>query len=238
MAVINDPTTAANIGRVGMASGMVWTPQHNAPGPIPVGSGGAFRISIPSPAISAGLGGNQEVIQFRYVTGASRVCLVHGVSISAQVITLPAVSTTAIQGPLALVLRVARNWTVAGSAGTRMTMTGNNQKLRTGHATSEVNDIGVCAAGAGLTVGTKTLDSQDIGGVQLIPPGVLTAVGAALGSLCPKTNLLGEHFAGLAFPLVLGNQEGFVVRTGAGTMPLTMTWAFTCDIAWSEVDGF
>jgi hypothetical protein len=136
---------------------------------------------------------------------------------------------------LSLRAMIARSWTVAGSGGTRATMTGNNQKLRTSFATSEVNDIGISTT-SNLSLGTKSLDAQDIVGVNYSAlTGAITV--ATQGTLVPKTNLLGEFVGGLAFPVVLANQEGFVIRTGAAN-PAGMTWHFTVDVAWSEVDTF
>lgn len=230
MAVINDPNTAANIQRVGMGSSYAWMPANVVSGPLPVGSGGAYRLSMVSGTIGAALAANSELFQFRYVTAASRVCLVHGISVSAAM----NVAATAA-ALLSLRATVARAWTAAGSGGTRATMTTNNAKLRTSFATSEVNDIGMSTTAA-LTAGTKTLDAQDIGGVSYSAlTGAITV--ATQGNLCPKTNLLGEFVGGMVWPLTLANQEGFVVRSGI-IGPATMTWALTVDVAWSEVDGF
>lgn len=239
MAVINDPNTAANIMRVGMGATPGWMPGHMTNGPLPVGNGGAYRLSLASGTMAAGLAANAEIFQFRFVTAASRVALVHGISVSAAMLTLPALSTTVMPGPFTLHVAIARGWTVAGSGGARATLTTNNAKLRTsGFATSEVNDAGISTTAA-LTAGTKTLDTANIGGVTGSGPGVLTAVGVVgPGVFIPKTNLLGEFSAGMAYPAIFANQEGFVIRNGAVAFPATMTWQFTVDVAWSEVDGF
>ena len=230
MAVINDPTTASQIQRVGMASGMVWTPSQVASGPLTVGAGGGYRIAMTSGVIPAALTANSELFQFRYVTAASRVCLVHGITVSAGANV--AASAAALQ---ALRATVARGWTVAGSLGTRANLTGNNQKLRTGFTTSEVNDIGM-ATTAALAIGTKALDAQDIGGVSYgIGTGAITTSNNL--NFLPPVNLLGEFGGGLGYPLVLGNQEGFVIRTGL-IGPAGMTWQLNVSVAWSEVDGF
>lgn len=231
MAVINDPDIAANVARVGMGTGMVWTPQHLAAGPLPVGNGGGYRLSMQSGTMAVSLGANSEIFQFRYVTAASRVCLVHGISISAG----PNVAaSTAVLA--AFRATIARGWTVAGTGGTRATLTGNNQKLRTTHTTSEVNDAGISTTGA-LTAGTKTLDSHDIGCVSFaIGTGAITVAPALVW--VPKTNLMGDFIGSLAWPITLANQEGFVIRTGANAFPAGATWTFGVDVAWSEVDGF
>lgn len=238
MAVINDPTLATNITRVGMGTGMVWTPGHTASGPLPIGTGGAYRLALQSGVMAASLAANAEIFQFRYNTGLSHVCLVHGISISASVLTLPAISTTVLTGPYQIVGTIARAWSVVGSGGTRGVLTTNNSKLRTTHATSEVNDTGISSTGA-LTAGTKTLDTSNFGSVTGSAGGVLTAVGVVgPAMLIPKVNLLGEFTGGLAFPLVFASQEGFVLRNGTSAFPATMTWSFTVEVIWSEVDGF
>lgn len=230
MATINDPNIAAQVGRVGMGAGMVWTPVHGTPGPLPVGQGMAGRLSMTSGVIPAALAANSELFQFRYVTAASRVCLVHGISVSAGANV--AATAAALQ---ALRATIARAWTAAGSGGTRAVLTGNNQKLRTSHATSEVNDAGI-ATTAALTAGTKVLDAQDIGAVSY---GVGTgAITTAVGlPLFPKTNLMGEFSGSMAWPIILANQEGFVIRSGL-IGPATMTWQLAVDVIWSEVDAF
>lgn len=232
MAVIEGGTSGALQG-VGNQS---FSGAHVVPGPFPVGSGGGYRLGMQATTMAASLAANAEIFQFRYVTGASRVAIVHGVTISAAVLTLPAISTTVIVGPLHLCLTAARAWTAAGSGGTRATLTGNNAKLRTSFATSEVNDAGISTTAA-LTAGTKTLDTANLSTVTVSPPGVLTAVGAmSPGQLVPLTDLLGRYDG--ANTLVLANQEGFVIRNGAGAFPGTMTWTFTVTVAWSEVDSF
>lgn len=227
MAVINDPTVAANIARVGSVT---YTPQHHVAGPFPVGAGGAYRLSQSSGVIGATLAANSELFQFRYVTAANRVCLVHGINVSA---CMNVAATAAAL--LSLRATIARAWTVAGSNGTRAVLTGNNQKLATSHNTSEVNDAGIAGAGA-LTAGTKTLDQQDIGTVFYDAlTGAITTLPSS--QLVPSTNLFGDFAAGMAYPLILVNQEGFVVRSGP-IGPATMTWGLTVNVAWSEVDAF
>lgn len=231
MAVINDPTIAANIARVGMGSGVAWMPQHIVSGPLPVGTGGAYRLSMQSGVMAVSLGANSEIFQFRYVTAASRVCLVHGIAISAGPNVAAGAAVLA-----AIRATIARAWTVAGSGGTRAGLTANQAKLRTSFATSEVNDAGISTTGA-LTAGTKTLDTQDIGCVSWgIGTGAITTdVGL---QWFPKTNLMGDFVGGMAWPIVFANQEGFVIKTGVNAFPAGATWTFGVDVAWSEVEAF
>jgi hypothetical protein len=228
MAVINDPNTAGNIAAVGNKA---YSPLHTLGGPFPVGAGGAYRASAFSGTMAAALGANSELFQFRYVTAANRVCLVHGVAISAS--QLVAASAAGLAG---FCLIVARSWTVAGSGGTRLTLTGNNQKMRTNQATSEVNDAGISTT-TGLTAGTKTFDAAFLGSVSFsFLTGAITTIPAQ--QLVPKTNLLGDFVGALQYPLTLANQEGIVVRSNPNAFPAGATWQFSVDIAWSEVDQF
>jgi len=232
MGTINDPNVGDAVG-VGMGTTTVWSPMHVAVGPLAVGAGGAYRLSMLSGIIPASVGLDSELFQFRYVTAASRVCLVHGVSVAAAFITAPAVSTTTVQ--LDLGMRIARSWSADGSGGTAATLSGDNQQLRTAHTASEVTSARM-ATTAALGAGTKTEDTNDIG---LAVGGVYFDLAAADISnvLVPKTQLLGDFEAGMAFPVVLADQEGFVIRT-ASTPPATMTWELAVDVIWSEVDSF
>ena len=113
-------------------------------------------------------------------------------------------------------------------------MTGNNQKLRTSMGTSLVNDIGISTTGA-LTAGTKTLDTQDLGGVQFgIGTGAITT--ALNLNIIPLTEILNID-ASNDHPLVLAQNEGFVIRSGV-IFPATMTWAFTVNVSWAEVAAY
>lgn len=229
MATVNDPALPANIARIGMGAGQVWQPQQVTPGPLPVGTGGGFRISMTSGTIPAALAANSELFQFRYVTGAARVAVIHGIAVSAAMNV--AATAAALQ---ALRATIARAWTVAGSGGTAAAMTGNIQKLDTQFATTEA-EIRM-ATTAALGAGTKTLDTQDIGGVSYSAlTGAITI--ATQGVLVPKTNLLGDFAGSLAFPLILRNQEGFVIRSGL-VGPAAMTWQLVVDVAWSEVQSW
>lgn len=232
MAVINDPNDSTKIVRVGA---FAYTPAHVAPGPFPIGAGGAYKVSAVSGTMAAALAANSEIVQFRYVTAASRVCTVHSVMLSATILTLPGLSTTVASGPYQFRATMARAWTAAGSGGTRFVLTGNQAKLRTSFATSEVNDAGIATTGA-LTVGTKTLDTQDIGSITSSFM-LATAAGAGDTTIVDKAPLFGWGASNMPWPITLANQEGFVVRIGAA-FPATMTWNFAIDILWSELDAF
>lgn len=225
MAIIEGGTTGS-LQEVGAASSL---PAHVTCHHHPYGSGGVYRMGMSSGTIGAALAANSEVFQFRYVTSASRICLVHRVTASASAI----LAATAAQAT-ALRMTVARSWSAAGSGGTRATLTGNNCKERTSMATSEVSDAGISSTAA-LTAGTKTLDTTDLAAVMMgIGTGALTV--AINTILLPYTQLFGAQ-DGAGHPLVLANQEGFVLRTGL-IWPATMTWSLSVNVVWSEVPAY
>ena len=226
MAVIECGVSGALAG-VGAES---MSPMHTLRAPIPVGSGGAYRAGLTSGTMAASLAANAEIFQFRYVTAASRLGLVYKVSISAAA----NVAATAA-ALLSFKMAAARGWTGAGSAGTRVTFTGNNNKLRTSLATSEVNDVGISTT-TGLGAGTKTIDAQDLGGVGFAVSTAAITTQVDL-NLVPKTALLDADGEG-QYPLVCANQEGFIIRNGANAWPAGMTWHFSVEVLWLEVPAF
>ena len=226
MAVIEGGVSAALVG-VGAEAA---SPLHTVRMPISYGSGGWYRMGMTSGTMAAALGANSEIFQFRYVTAASRIALVYKVSISAG---LNVAATAA--GLIAFRMTAARAWTAAGSGGTRATLTGDNVNLRTSMATSEVNDAGISSTAA-LTAGTKTLDTTDMGAISTgIGTGAIT-VSAGL-PIIANTALFDADGEG-QHPLVLANQEGFVIRVGANAFPASMTWSFSVNVLWGEVPAF
>ena len=199
--------------------------------PIDYGSGGIYRVSATSGTIGASLSAASEVFQFRYVSAASRVAVVYAVSGFHSIIV--AVPGAAVASMYELV--VARAWTSAGTGGTRLTMTGNNAKMRTSMATSEVNDIGIPTTAA-LSAGTKTLDTQGIGGMSAAM-GTVGLTSMITTTLHPKTYFLRGDEGGLCCPLVLANQEGFIIRNIAAQSS-TATYNVQFEVLWAEVPTF
>lgn len=226
MAIIEGGVSGSLVG-VGAEAA---APLHTVRLPVSYGAGGFYRIGATSGTMAAGLAANAEIFQFRYVTAASRLALVYKVSIGAAA-NLAATAA----GLVTFRLTAARSWTAAGTGGTRLVLTGNNTKLRSAVATSEVNDAGI-ATTAALTAGTKTLDTTDVGAISIgIGTGAITT--AANLNLLPQSSLFDADGEG-QHPLVLANQEGFIIRNGAAAWPATMTWGFSVNILWAEVPAF
>jgi hypothetical protein len=192
--------------------------------------GNYYRYSGFTGTIGAALAANSELFQFRWLSSTKTYALIHSVKLDGAGIV--AVATAA--GPIGWCVMPARSWTVAGSGGTRIATSGDNLQTETALPAPQVSDIGIATTGA-LTVGTKTLDANCAG--QYIT-GVLTgaATVAQVSPLADAEYLFNASAEGY-MPLVLGNQEGFVIRTThAGPAALTYTIGFT--VVWSEVTAF
>lgn len=223
MATINDPNVAANIAGVGEVAAL---PLHSARFPL---GGNWYRYAGFTGTIGAALAAGSELLQFRFLSGPKAFALIYKVAVSAGIVAV----ASAI-GPIGFEIVPARAWTAAGSGGTRIAISGDNLQTETALSTPQVNDIGIATVGA-LTVGTKTLDANAQGNVIA---GVLTGAATVqqVAPLLDKTVLLDSDGEGQQ-PLVLANQEGFVVRTThVGPAALTYVAGFT--VVWVEVAAF
>lgn len=107
-------------------------------------------------------------------------------------------------------------------------------QMETSVGNSQVNDIGISTTGV-LTLGTKTIDANAIG--QAIGGTLTGAVttSQSQGSPVIPQALLDASSGGM--PLVIANQEGFVIHTThVGPAALTYTAGFTVD--WIEVSNY
>jgi len=125
---------------------------------------------------------------------------------------------------------VARAFSAVDSGGTAITMTTNNMKKRTSHATSLVNDIRIASV-AQLTAGTRTLDAQALAAFRYWE----LATGAAVQH--GRAGMTFDARNPGTYPLVLsntGNGEGFIVHnTVAYTTSGTQRWVVT--VEWDEI---
>jgi hypothetical protein len=188
--------------------------------PVDYGSLGAYSACHLSGTMAAGLAANSEIFQFRW-TDATRFALITQVMLCGM-----AGSATAFAAGFAKIdCLVARGWTADGSGGTAMTLTGNNQKLRTPMGTTLVGAIRGSSTAA-LTAGTKTLDSQPIG---LMTWSIGTAANVIYVGQVQLFDGASSH------PIVLAQNEGIVCRA---TVPATGTWQFGLAVQWVEVTSY
>lgn len=199
--------------------------------PINYGTLGFYKLGMRSGTMAAALAANAELFQFRWAD-VSNLAVVYYVSISAGA----NVAATAA-ALLTINMACARAWTGAGTGGTRAVLTGNIAKLRTSMGSSLVNDAGISTT-AGLTAGTKTIDHATSNMSEV-------AFGIGTGALTTALNLTflpwtpifdsdgrGQH------PLVLAQNEGFILRNGTVAFPAALTWVFAVHCTWGEVATF
>lgn len=192
-----------------------------------IGSLGVYQVTVPSGAIAATLAAGSTLFSFRW-TDATRLALI-------KVITVSAVVTSAITTavPFDLEAVVARSFTASDSGGTAISLSGNNNKLRTSFGTSLVGDARV-AATAALTTGTRTLDAQAIGRVQGFTG---TALGTQVfGTVNGANNLVDRSEPG-RYPLTLAQNEGIIIRNPLAG-PATGTITLLISIEWQEVAAY
>jgi len=191
--------------------------------------GPSYRFAGFTGTIAAATSANSEVLQFRFSSGTKSFALVERIDFSGMGIV--AVATAA--GPLGFQIYVARAWTGIGSGGTRIIPAADNLQLETISPNSQVNDIGIATTGA-LTGGTKTLDGNAIGqAIGGIGTGAVTTYGQT-SVVLPQTMF---NFADSGMPLVLANNEGFVIRT-THNGPAGLTYAAGFMVQWREVTAF
>jgi hypothetical protein len=187
--------------------------------PVEFGALGIYSAVHSSGTMAAGIAASAEVLQARW-TDATRLALIQEVAI-----TVASGSTGFTAGIGAFSVTVARAWSADGSGGTALTLTTNNQKLRTSMGTTLFGAIRGSSTAA-LTVGTKTLDAQAVGGIIIgIPATTFTTLtGSVLFGVDAQ-----DH------PIVLATNEGIAVRA---TVPATGTWQFGVRMKWAEVTSY
>ena len=190
---------------------------------------GHYRFAGVTGAIAAGAAANAEVFQMRW-TDATNVCIVKKVRVTGMRAT-----TAFAVGTIDIKATIARSFSVSGTGGTPLTLTGDNQAMRTSMGTSLMGDMRI-ATTAALGAGTKTLDTQDIGFIATHSSAGPFAATPIVGQTYLPTDVLylcdqasGEH------PVTLVQNEGLVVRA---TVPATGVWNIAVEVVWEELTAF
>lgn len=184
------------------------------------GTTGHYAVAAATATVAAGQGANSEILQFRW-TDTSKLALIQEVRIDA----FNSLVTGFAAGIGQFDLTAARSWTAAGTGGGALTLTGDNNKLKTGMATTAVGEIRV-ATTAALGAGTKTLDGNRISYTRLNISTTASNVFISTPVYLLQTNLKKGDC-----PLILAANEGFVVRA---TVPATGTWDIYLGVRWVE----
>jgi hypothetical protein len=201
------------------------------PRPTDYATFGHYKAAVVTGAMAAALAADSEILQFRW-TDATRLAVITKITLDGMFAT-----TAFAAGQIRIYATIARAFTGAGSGGNVLTITGNNQKMRTSMGTTLLGELR-SASTAALGAGTKSLDSGSVGQVNTHSAqfGIATPVIGAVGPACgPNVDLFipdsgaGEH------PLVLAQNEGMVIRA---TVPATGVWTLGMTIRWAEVAAF
>lgn len=210
-----------NGGTIGEVDGTSFRALRTTKRPMDYGALGSYAVSGRTGVMAAGLAANSEIFNLRW-TDATRLCVITSVHCSGGggIVAFAA-------GVTIMELLVARSWTANGTGQTALSLTTNNNKLRSSMGTSLVTDLRVSSTGA-IAAGAKTLDAQPIGSI-------VSSVPATAGSpLWPAAHLY-EINENDGHPIILAANEGIIVRA---TVPATGTWTTAIDVTWMEMAAY
>lgn len=200
---------------------------------------GHYQLAMNSGTLAATLAAAAPVFVFRWLpSDSSKLAVVSYISLQFQALTLFTAPTLTDFGFDAY---VGRSWTVGPTIGTHTaaTLTGNNAKCRTSMATSQQTTANqVIVAGTGLIiVGTVTYDANafanSIGDSQRVNPAAPTEE----QQVNDPTLIYSPNAANGEHPLVLANQEGFILRNRA-VWPAAGTGIVAVQVRWAEVTSY
>lgn len=211
--------------------------QHVISKPTDHGTLGHYRVQVVTGTLAAALAASAQIWQFKW-TDATRFAVIKKVWSGFNTLTRFTAGTVTDFG---LDLFIVRSFAAGGGA-TTLTLTGDNQQLRTnmGASLAQIN----VSTTAALTVAT-TLDAHPIGqtigghGDQVTPSATVAAWldtlavnGHETGGLLYRCDLAsGEH------PIVLAQNEGLVIRNRV-VWPVAGTGVYSFGISWAEVAAF
>lgn len=227
VAVSTAPVTATNTALVvdlrPDSPGIVTLGPATAANSVPVTIGptllGSYCMAANTGTMAAGLAGGSPIYSFRY--GGANLAIIRKITAEADDVT-----TAFVAGSAKFDLIAARTFSASDTGGTAATLTGNNGKMRTSFATTAISDLRISST-ATLSAGTRTLDAQPLATVEF---SVSTTIDA---QLLPTTDLIRQNVG--ESPLVLANNEGFVIQA---TVPGTGTWFTSVRTCWDEVTAF
>ena len=211
-----------NGGTVAEVDGTSYRALRVSSRPVDAAGLGHYRLATTIPLVVT-QAANGTLFSFRW-GDATRLCVIQNIRLEVQQ-TSAAVATIA---PVFEAL-IARAFTVADSAGTALTLTGNSFKKRTSMGTTLVTDMRKSAAAAGLTVGTRTLDGEAI--LQMGAAQTITSIN--------QTSYIKQlDFGPNDHPVVFAANEGFIVRGPTIVFGATGTANLILGLDWLEVAAY
>lgn len=214
-------------GVLAEVDGSTFRAQRVTAKPYDHGAFGHYRVSVVTGTLAAALAAAAQLWQFKW-TDATRIAVIY--KLRTRFLPLTPFTAATLTDHTSFDAYLVRSF-AAGGGGTTLTLTGNNQKMRTAGMGTSLATINV-ATTAALTAAT-TLDAQPF--AQSIRKGNRVNPAAATEEvIMPMTDGLefvasvdaGEH------PIVLAQNEGIVVRNrtvwpaaGTGILLVECVWA-------------
>ncbi len=196
------------------------------PRPPAFGSLGYYRLTAQTSAITTGTAANTNLFCARW-TDATRFALIQSIRVSC--IASAAIGTSV---PFDLAVFFVRSWTVSPSGGSSVSISSNNQKLRTSMGSSLFGAIQISTSGA-VTIGSSTVDSSPIGvvsGTTGTTAGTQTFTVANPQPLFLRANE-DQH------PIVLAQNEGVTIQNPL-VFPASTSLIITVMMEWGEVSAY
>ena len=213
-----------NSGVVAEVDGTTFRAVRITPKPLEYGAFGHYRVAATIPLVVT-QAANGTVFSFRW-GDASRIAVITKLRLSCMQ-TAAATATIAPNFNAFIV----RSFTVSDSAGTAVTLTGNNMKKRTSMGTSLVTDIRYSAVAAGLTAGTRTLDTQPI--MVLPAQQTITTINPTL-----YTQELDVGVGDGNHPVTLAQNEGIIIQGPSIVFGAAGTANLVVDMSWAEAASY
>jgi hypothetical protein len=217
-----------NGGVIAEVDGTTFRAQRTTIRPVDHGALGSYTYAGFTGILPAALAANSEIFQFRW-QDATRLAVIRKVRISA------AVSTTffAAGVPIQIDLVKATGWSAQGTLGTGVTPAATLKKRTSMGATLlAVGDMRI-ATTAALGAGTKTLEANSLSALAAAAPITASLNGEIIA---PGTIMWQAEVGDGEHPLVLAQNEGFVLRSVA--VPATGTWTAAISVDWAEVTAY
>jgi hypothetical protein len=230
MAVAIQGSNSANILQIN-AEG---TAQQTAR-PLYAGTNGHYAFAGVTGILPAALAANAVLFSLRW-SHTSKLCVIRSVKTRFQVLTSFTAGTLTDFGFDA---SIGRTFTATYAGGTAVVTSGNQLKLRTSFASSQITsaaDLRI-ATTAAFTGGTVTIDtnpfSSSVGKPMWLNPAAATEDPNITNPMIDwSANIAdGDH------PIVLATSEGIVIRNRA-VWPAAGTGILSVEVKWSEVDSF
>jgi hypothetical protein len=198
---------------------------------VPIIAGGASHFSISGTTGAIAAGAAAKLIFYARNTHATKLALIQRVLIDGVFAT-----TAFAAGQVLYSLHVVRAFTAENGTpgGTALTITGNNQKLRTSHGGTAMGVIRI-ASTAPLGAPTFTADAQAVGQLNSHSSAGTGSATPIIGSqYVPNNGVLYDAIAG-DHPIVLAQNEGVSITVA---VPATGVWTAGVTMRWAEVTAY